>query len=117
MGAKAANADAEVSFNRQWAEACFSEQSGALPSGPRLSIVHEDIAGDTKIGRCAAGGPLRLGDQTYRHGIGVNSQSTLRVSLPKRAKTFSAVIGLDRNVDGTAASVRFSVKAGYKNLW
>ncbi|MBN2311419.1 MAG: NPCBM/NEW2 domain-containing protein [Candidatus Hydrogenedentes bacterium] len=74
-----------------------------------MSIVHEDGPGDTKVGRCAAGGPLRLGDAVYEHGIGVNSHSVLRVSLERPAKAFLAEIGLDRNVDGTPASVRFHV--------
>ena len=41
-------------------------------------------AGDAEAaGRCAAGGPLRLGDKVYPRGIGVNSQSTLRVELDR----------------------------------
>ena len=90
-----------------------------FPSTPaeRLIILHEDEPGDTKIGRCAAGGPLRLGDKVYPHGIGVNSQSTLRVELDRPASHFLAVIGLDRNVDNTKASCRFHVHVGNREVW
>ena len=112
-----ADQDADIEFNRQWAEASFSDQSSPVTSGSRLAIVHEDVPGDTKAGRCAAGGPIRLGDKVYEHGIGVNSQSTMRINLDRPAKMFSAVIGLDRNVDATAASVRFHVAVGGKDAW
>ena len=73
--------------------------------------------GITKVGRCAAGGPLRLGDRVYSHGIGVNSQSTLRVMLDRPVRNLVAVVGLDRNVDNTKASCRFLVRAGNKNVF
>jgi hypothetical protein len=64
----------EVALNRKWAEELFPS---AL--GNRLIIAHEDELGDTKMRRCAAGGPLRLGSRTYEHGLGVNSHSIVRV--------------------------------------
>ena len=115
MRNSAAGRDAEIDFNRQCAEACFSQQ--AAPTTSRLSVVHEDEAGDTKPGLCSAGGPMRLGDRVYEHGIGVNSQSTMRISVDRPAKTFSAVIGLDRNVDNSVASVRFHVSVGGQHVW
>ena len=110
--ALAARSSPEVSLNHQWAEEMF-------PPAPanRLIIVHEDEPGDTKIGLCAAGKPLRLGDRTYQRGVGVNSQSTLRVMLDRPVRTLVAVIGLDRNVDDTKASCRFRVRDGSKEVW
>lgn len=101
-----------VALNQKWAGELF-------PSAPanHLVIIHEDELGDTKLGRCAAGGPLRLGDRVYSHGIGVNSQSTLRVMLDRPAKSLVAVIGLDRNVDNTKASCRFHLRSGSKEIW
>ncbi|MEI6503220.1 MAG: NPCBM/NEW2 domain-containing protein, partial [Armatimonadota bacterium] len=106
---------AAVTLNRQWAEQVFA----AAPATPadRLTIAHEDAVGDTKVGRCAFGGPLRLGNRVYDRGIGVNSHSALHISLTRPAARLRAVIGLDRNVDHTAASVRFRVKAGEKELF
>ncbi|MBM4093302.1 MAG: hypothetical protein FJ276_28405, partial [Planctomycetes bacterium] len=107
----AAGADAEILLNRRWAEQAFAEKPAEVKPANRLMIVHEDMPGDTKLGRCAAvnAPPLRLGDKVYEHGIGVNSLSVLRVILEKPAKSFTAVIGVDRNMDNSPASVRFHV--------
>jgi len=104
--------DPAVALNRAWAEAWF-------PAAPTecLVIVHEDELGDTKVNRGAAGGPLRLGDQVYSHGLGVNSHSTLRVKLNRPARSLVAVIGLDRNVDHTQASCRFHIRSGTNQIF
>jgi alpha-galactosidase len=108
----AAQIDPEVNLNRKWAE-------GLFPSTPanRLIILHEDELGDTKVGRCVAGGPLRLGEKVHQRGLGVNSQSTLRVMLDRPARKLTAVIGLDRNVDNTKASCRFRIRAGSEEVF
>ena len=105
----AAGTDAEVELNQQLALRMFWAKRDEEKPVSRLVIVHEDGAGDTKVGRCAAGGPIRLGDKTYTRGIGVNSHSVIRVTLAKPAMKFLAMIGLDRNVDNTVASVRFQL--------
>lgn len=107
---------AQIALNRQWAEQAFSATAAAPRRASSLAIAHEDVAGDTKVGRCAFGGPIRLGDRIYPRGVGVNSTSVLRLSLVKPAARLRAVIGLDRNVDGTAASVRFHVQVAGKDL-
>ena len=108
----AALLDPAVVLNSKWAEELF-------PSAPaeRLIILHEDEPGDTKIGRCAAGGPLRLGEKVYPRGLGVNSQSTLRVMLDRPVRNLVAMVGLDRNVDNTKASCRFHVRVGNKEVF
>ncbi len=113
MGAPAESLDmpGAVARNAAWAEGAF----GPVRTGEAVShvtLVREEGPGDTKVGRCAAGGPLRLGDQVYTRGIGVNSYCALRVSLSGPAERLRAVIGLDRNVDGTPGSVRFHVVVG-----
>ncbi|MCY2995379.1 MAG: NPCBM/NEW2 domain-containing protein [Planctomycetota bacterium] len=119
VGNTAAGTDAEVLLNRQWAEQAFSEKSAAVKPANNLVIVHEDMAGDTKLGRCAAvgGPPMRLGNKVYEHGLGVNSLSVIRVNFEKPAKSFTSVIGLDRNVDHTAASVRFHVSVDGQDVF
>jgi len=107
----------EVALNREWAERAFSAGGGEPVPAHRLTVVHEDSAGDTKVGRCSFGGPMRLGDDTYARGIGVNSHSVLRVSLARPAERFLARIGLDRNVDNTPASVRFHVAVGGQDVF
>lgn len=112
-----AGGDSEVLLNRRWAEQVFSDRPGRVARGNHLAIVHEDVAGDTKLGRCSAGPPIRLGDKVYERGIGVNSLSVLRVTLEKPAARFTAVIGLDRNVDNTRASVGFHVSVEGKDVF
>ena len=111
-------AEAEaVAANRAWAEAAFSEAAAQAPASSRLTVVHEDEPGDTKVGLCSFGTPLRLGGKTYVRGIGVNSRSVLRIDLERPAAKLLADIGLDRNVDGTAASVMMQVSTGGRDLY
>lgn len=106
-----------VAATRAWAESAFSESS-ARPAAPgRVAVAHEDAAGDTKVDRCAFGTPLRLGERTYARGIGVNSRSVLSVSTDRPAARLLADIGLDRNVDGTAASVTMHVRVGGEDVF
>ena len=118
-GGIAAEADAEILLNRRWAEQAFAEKPADFKPANRLVIVHEDAPGDTKLGRCAAvnAPPMRLGDKVYEHGIGVNSLSVIRVILEKPAKRFTAVIGVDRNMDNSPASVRFHVSVDGKDVF
>lgn len=103
----------EIALNRLWEETTFGR---AEASGSALTLVAEEGPGDTKVNRCAAGGPLRLGDRVYDRGIGVNSTCELRVALAAPGERLRAIVGLDRNVDGTAGSVRFHVRAGEHSL-
>jgi len=107
-----------VALDREWAESVFAEKPLSAVTD-RLTIVHEDVAGDTKVntGADASRPPIRLGEKTYARGIGVNSQSVLRVSLGRPAARFRADIGLDRHVDGTPGSVRFHVSVGGQDLF
>jgi alpha-galactosidase len=107
----------EPEFHRRWAGQVLSEKPAPAEPGDRLVLVREGFPGDTKIGRGAAGGPLRLGNKVYRRGIGVNSHCVLRVSLGRPAARLLADVGLDRNVDGTKASSAFHVAVGGKDLF
>lgn len=109
--------DVDKEFHLRWAEKAFAETAPASAAHDRLLIMHEGGFGDTKIGRCAAGVRLRLGEKEYEHGVGVNSLSVLRVCLTRPAKRFAADIGLDRNVDGTPGSSAFHVAVGGKDVF
>lgn len=99
----------EIALNTAWAREHFEPASPVAVTGHQLVIAHEETIGETKLRKCAFGGPLLLGDTAYEHGIGVNSPSELHVKLAIPAARFISDIGLDRNVDGTVASVRFRV--------
>jgi alpha-galactosidase len=108
-----------VKANLEWAARVFAAAPVAAPPGAAVTVVHEDMAGDTKVGTCAAveRPPLRLGERTYTRGIGVNSRSVVRVRLDRPGARFLADIGLDRNVDRTPASVTMHVQVDGKDLW
>ncbi len=108
---------AAIAANRAWAERVFAPPPTRAASTSRLTLIHEDGAGDTKLGLCAFGTPMRLGEKAYTRGIGVNSRSVLRVTLDRPAARLLADIGLDRNVDGTAASASMHVAADGKELF
>ena len=120
---RAGEAPPEADFHVGWAERVFAETappettSSETTSQNRLRIVHEGYPGDTKLGRGAAGGPLRLGEKVYPRGIGVNSHSVLRVELTRPAARLLADIGLDRNVDGTIGSAAFHVAVDGKDVF
>jgi len=115
--ARAGEAPGDADFHVRWAEQVFAQTPTPPAPQNRLRIVHEGGAGDTKVGRCAAGGPLRLGEKVYARGIGVNSHSVLRVELTKPAARLLADIGLDRNVDGTPGSSAFHVAVDGKDVF
>ena len=106
----------DTQANLAWADRAFTDDAAQLPSG-RIAVLHEDSPGDTKLRKGSAGGPMRLADKTYEHGIGVNSHSVVHVILPQPGKAFRADIGLDRNVDNSVASVRFHVETASHALF
>jgi len=108
---------AEPEFHRRWAGQALAQQPAPPLPSDRLVLVREGSPGDTKVGRCAAGGPLRLGNKVYQRGIGVNSHCVLRVELSRPAARLVADVGLDRNVDGTPASSAFHVAVGGKDVF
>jgi alpha-galactosidase len=105
-----------VELNRAWALEAFGMTPPPAPGVHRAVVVSEAAPGETKLRRCSAGGPMRLGDKSYEHGLGVNSPSVVRVELAQPAERFEALVGLDRNVDGAPASVRFHVRVGGKAI-
>ncbi|MCP4642306.1 MAG: hypothetical protein GY851_17810 [bacterium] len=105
-----------IALTRAWAEQTFANQQPAS-KGNALFIVHDDETGTAKVNRSSARGPLRLSDATYDHGIGVNSNCTLRVRTQKPVQRVCAVIGVDRNADGSVASVVFRVRAGDQEVF
>ncbi|MBI4558436.1 MAG: NPCBM/NEW2 domain-containing protein, partial [Candidatus Hydrogenedentes bacterium] len=88
---------AEMSWCGQWVDSVF----GLKPPGDRsyLQIVYEDVGEAVTRGQSWRGGPYRLGDRTFSHGIGFNSTKHIRIHLEKPTKRFTAVVGLENNDD------------------
>ncbi|OQB37031.1 MAG: Alpha-galactosidase [Candidatus Hydrogenedentes bacterium ADurb.Bin179] len=103
-------------LNTQWAETAFADRA-ALGQPGRIMVLYEDALSDTRYASASVGKPIRLGDRTYLHGIGINAHSVIRVIVPEGGKRFQADIGLDRNVDTTPASVRFRVETEGRVLY
>ncbi len=107
----------ELGFNRAWAERAFGGTQTPLAPRNRLLLLHEERAGDTKKNLGSLGGKIRLGDKTYSRGIGVKSQSVLRVELTQPADRFRAEVGMDPTSDGTHTAIRFRVEVSGKTVF
>ncbi|MDR3198711.1 MAG: NPCBM/NEW2 domain-containing protein [Planctomycetaceae bacterium] len=103
-----------VALNRSIAEAYFVNASGTVKT-PQIKIIQETVPFETKINRHVLDGPMRLGEKTYQHGIGINAPNHIRIVLNKPAERFLADIGIDRNADGAdGGTCRFHVFTGEK---
>ena len=61
--------------------------------------------------------PLKLGGQTYAHGLGTHAESLFEIDLQGQAETFSAMVGVDDEVKGSHGSVEFKVTGDGKQLF
>ena len=61
--------------------------------------------------------PIRLGGQTFKHGVGTHAESTLEINLNGQAERFTAVVGVDDEVIGKPASVEFKLTGDGKELF
>lgn len=55
-----------------------------------------------KLDRNQAGGPIRIGKQTFYKGIGVLSRTEITVNLDKKYKKFQSHIGIDVEIQNSA---------------
>lgn len=67
--------------------------------------------------RSVEGHGLSVGGQKFDRGVGTHAVSTYLLSLDGRAKTFSASVGVDDEVDTGKASVEFFALGDRKLLW
>jgi alpha-galactosidase len=63
--------------------------------------------------------PIKIGQQSFEHGLGTHANSEIAVSLPAAAKAFQAMVGIDNNYDtaGVHGTVQFSVEIGGKEVF
>jgi hypothetical protein len=93
----------------------------AEPVGtPRLTVIQQDWGNPSK-GKSVLDTPLRIGAETFSHGIGTHANSIMVLDLPHPATRFQAKIGVDANPDTEKgqgkSSVVFMVIAGNKELY
>lgn len=66
--------------------------------------------GTVQIAKAMSGNPLRLGGETYAHGIGTHAESDLLIDLKGKAMRFVSAVGVDEEMK-SRGSVVFSVWA------
>ena len=94
-----------------WAREVFTGE--AAPQGQvRLRVWRQDHS-CLRFGRSCIETPLRIGAQSYAHGLGTHANSDIEVDVPPGAQRFEAAIGIDNNPDtgGSRGSVEFVVEA------
>ena len=109
----------ECSDISAWAAGVFaahpdSYYKGAIP----LRVVRQDYS-VLRFGRSVMDTPLRIGDQTFAHGLGTHANSEIEVTLPAGAVRFLAYAGIDNNDDtgGQRGSVVCAVLAGGREIF
>ena len=96
------------------------EQKQQLRAGelPAHAMWLEDVGisqmtsgyGTPQIAKSIDGNPLRLGGETYAHGIGTHAESDLLIDLKGKATRFVSMVGVDDEMT-SRGSVVFSVWA------
>ena len=110
---------ADPEFQRQLRELQDEEQLKKQLSGdelPAQAMWLESIGisqmtsgyGAPQIAKSVDGNPLRLGGQSYAHGVGTHAESNWLIALKGKATRFAAVVGVDDEI-GSRGSVVFSV--------
>jgi alpha-galactosidase len=72
--------------------------------------------GQPHAGASVDGHPLSIGGKKFEHGLGTHAQSTLRVALHGDAERFTAMVGVDDEVN-TRGSITFKLTGDGKTLW
>jgi alpha-galactosidase len=110
---------AEVTHVTRWVEQAFAgvEASDAAPR-LRLEVRRQDH-NVLRLGQSCMETPIRIGSRAFEHGLGTHANSEIVVTLPPKAKTFKAMVGIDNNYDtkGTNGSVEFSVEIAGKEVF
>ena len=74
--------------------------------------------GKAQANRSSDGNPLRIGGKAYASGIGVHSESHIRIKLDGQAEAFHAWVGVDDEIPAAkSATVRFRVLVDGKLAW
>jgi hypothetical protein len=106
----------EFAESRRWAAAKFEGVQATTEPKSGLVVLanHDSVQLNNRNGR-----PMRLGEKEFTRGLYCHAVSKIEVRLPEPGKTFSAVVGVDRNEDtaGGVGSIVFSVSVGEKKAF
>lgn len=82
----------------QWYERAFPPQGAPLPS-PAGGLQVLESSHKTVLGHSVLGTAIKLGETTFRHGIGVDAPHRMAIMLPRPARRFLSTVGIDDNPD------------------
>jgi mono/diheme cytochrome c family protein len=105
-----------------WADWVELRLAGPKGEIPLTSLKWYDATtgfSQTQIDKSAAGTPLRLGTNSYPHGIGTHANSVITYVLPKGVTRFRATVGPDSGaleMQGWQTSLQFFVIVGNRSL-
>ena len=112
LDASTAATPEEMATARRWVAAKFESPRQVAQLQPGLLVLanHDPVLQNTR----GEGRPLTIADATHDRGLYCHATSTVVVRLPGPGKTFTAVVGVDSNVQTIAGrgSVIFSVRIG-----
>ena len=94
-------------------QALLNQAPPAEVSGIQVTLRRQDYA-TLHYNQSCMDTALRIGQQSFTHGLGTHANSEIVLAFPPGAKTFKAYVGIDNNYDtrGANGSVQFSVEIG-----
>jgi alpha-galactosidase len=114
-----ARADGANEFDRFLTSIGVPSARGDL-SPVRLLSVAQDFGQLTVNASCHTHTPLRIGEKTYKDGLGSHANARIVFQIESPMKTFAAEVGIDHNDDTrggrAASSVVFVVKGDGREL-
>lgn len=113
--ADAVMADAgEVAQLGRWVSQSFAHVDPEARAGRIQLDVRRQDHNVLRLGQSCMETPLRIGGQSFEHGLGTHANSEIVATLPAGAKTFKAQVGIDNNdnTGGKWGTVQFAVEIG-----
>jgi alpha-galactosidase len=104
---------------QEWCAQVFSGTQPGL-TGPRVDLqVRRQDHSVLQFRRSCIDTPIRIGRQSFEHGLGTHANSEIAVRVPEGARTFRASLGIDNNdnTGGVRGSVRFTVEVDGKEAF
>jgi len=109
----------EIETLRHWVDMAFGggQAQSAQPS-VRVQVRRQDHS-VLRFGQSCLETPLRIGKESFVHGLGTHANSEIGLLLPSGASRFLASVGVDNNFDtgGQRGSVQFSVEIGGREIF
>lgn len=100
-----------------WAARAFWEMTANDDAVLSLTVRRQDFS-VLRFGQSVMETRIRIGDQTFAHGLGTHANSEIEVTLPKTSVRFEAAAGIDNNEDtgGQRGSAVFMIEADGREL-